>query len=316
MKNAFMVICIAAVLLSAGCNSPPQGTKETTGTSQLNVEEKNNGEETAQKTVTTQKSDSGSQQSGGLLDDIKGLFTSRPGQYMVEYKTSITMRNQKDSAGTMAFYYRGADQIRTDMYMDNMESRYYMNKDDVIMCNKQGGEWSCMKIEKGQQQEQDPNKDMDNFMSNVETNPVTRLLDRVIIGINCKCFNVKTKIKMERAEEMGVSEVDSTYCISPAGVPLYTESRSEGMSSVQEATRYSNSVSDADFIPPAEPKNMMDAIKDMSGGQNKGGTMPPEGDMEDPGMSPEDAGGPDCEMCDKAPTDSAKEQCRTALGCN
>jgi hypothetical protein len=160
-KSAFLIICLAAVLLFAGCNSPKEGAKETTGTSQVNDAEKNNGEETVrtQKTVTTQKSDSGSQQSGGLLDDIKGLFTSRPGQYMVEYKTSITMKNQKDSTGTMAFYYRGADQIRTDTYMDNLERRYYMNKDNFVMCNKQGGVWSCMKIDKGQQKEQDPNKD-------------------------------------------------------------------------------------------------------------------------------------------------------------
>jgi hypothetical protein len=106
-KNFLLAICLAAALLFAGCNSPKEGTKETTGTSQVNDAEKNNGEETVstQKTVTTQKSDSGSQQSGGLLDDLKGLFTSRPGQYMVEYKTSITMKNQKDSTGTMAFYY-------------------------------------------------------------------------------------------------------------------------------------------------------------------------------------------------------------------
>lgn len=307
MKSAFMVICIAAVLLSAGCNSSKDGTKETTVTSQVNGEETNANE----KTVTTQKSGSGSPQSGGLLDDIKGLFTSRPGQYLIEYKTSITMNNQKDSSGTMAFYYRGADQIRTDMYMDNMESRYYMNKDDVIMCNKQGGEWSCMRIEKGQQQEQDPNKDMDELKNDIETNPVTRLPDRVIIGINCKCFNVKMNINMERAEEMGVSEVDTTYCISPAGVPFYTESRSEGMSSVQEATRYSTSVSDADFIPPAEPKSMMDAMRDMTGGDM--GTMPSAEDTGDTGEDPAEEG-PSCDMCDQVP-ESARDQCRKALNC-
>ena len=306
-KNMLLVICMAAVLLSAGCNGP-SGTKETTGSTQAVSEEK---------TVTTQKSESGSKPSGGVLDDITGLFASRPVEYMVEYKTSITMKNEEESAGTMAFYYRGADQIRTDMYMDNMESRYYLNKDDFVMCNNQGGEWSCMKIQKGQSQQQDVNKNMDDLKKNVETNPVTRLPDRVIIGIICKCFNVKVTVNMQRAKETGLSEIESISCVSPQGVPLYTESKSEGMSSIQEATRYSTSVSDADFVPPAEPKDMMEALGGGSvanPGQPAGGKTP-ETDVEDAMDAAEGVGGTNCDICDKAPTEEAAQSCRKALNC-
>jgi len=201
--------------------------------------------------------------------------------------------------------------------MENIESRYYINKDDFVMCNRQGGEWSCMQIQKGQErQTEDVNKNMDELKKNVETHPVTRLPDRVIAGVNCKCFKVTVSINVPQAKETGLSEFESTSCVSPEGIPLYTETRSESMTSIMEATKYSTHVSDADFIPPAEPVDMMEAMMGGSGGQGADEQpMVPAEDMEDAGMSSDDIKQAQCDACEKMPNEDAKEQCMKMFKC-
>ncbi|MBN2251156.1 MAG: hypothetical protein JW724_03665 [Candidatus Altiarchaeota archaeon] len=296
VKNFIPAICLAAMILSAGCTSPPEGAKEETGVSRLDDEGK---------TVTTQETGS-----GGLLDDIKGLFQSRPGQYMVDYATTFTMEGRGES-GRMAFYYGGGDRVRTDTVMDDRESRFYMNRGDFVMCGKEAGEWTCIKL--GEQGAgEDVNKDMEEVMDDFDTSPVTRLPERVIAGTNCKCFGMTINADIAQAKGSGLSEWDHIYCLSPEGIPLYMEVNSAEMSSIMKATKYSTRVSDSDFIPPAEPTDisgLMEGMEAMDASQVAVSGA-------DSGDMPEDLQKMQCDMCASMPDEESAKECRKAFDCD
>ena len=227
-KSMFLVICLAAVLLSAGCNSPQGGANDANAVKTTKLEDK---------PAAAQDAPAASKPSGGAMDDVANLFSGRPAQYMVEYAMTTDV-NGDQSKGTYAYFFRG-EQSRMDISMDGLDSKYYMNKDGAVMCTKQEGQWTCMKLQDAQSQpsQKDPAQDMDELKKNIEANKATRLPDRVIAGVTCKCFNTKITINMPNAKETGMSEIDTTYCVSPEGIPLYSESTTQSMHTVQEATR-------------------------------------------------------------------------------
>lgn len=307
MKNAIIVLCIAAVLFS-GCSAPQEGAKETKDDTGKEV----SGEKGA--TQSTQAA-SGSEDSGGLLNDLKSLVSLRPLQYMVDYKTETSMGGEQETDGRMAMYYKGEDKVRTDTWMGDIESRYIMSGGEVVMCNKQAGEWSCMRMSQAEDRETEINRNMEELEDNLDTSEVAQLPDRVVAGAKCKCFRIKIKTTLPDAQKAGLSEWDHVYCISPEGVPLYSESTSEKTRMVMEATRYSTTVSDSEFIPPAEPKDMMEMMG--GGGSSRPSDRNPPEDAQDvpsedmPGSIPQI----DCSICDRAPDEEARDSCRNALNC-
>lgn len=278
-KRIFLVICIAAVLFSAGCNTSQKGSDANTVS-------------TSDKTP-----------SGGLSDDLKGMFSGHPVEYMVEYE--MTMETGGDQAKSMhANYYRG-DQMRIDTTNEDMESRFYMNKDEFISCTKQGGEWGCIKMQDAQSQprEEEPAKDMDELKKNIEDEKASRIPDRVIAGVTCKCFYSKINLNIPQAKETGMSDIESTYCVSPEGVPLYIESKTENMHRISEATKYRTKLTDDDFTPPAEAKTMEEM---MGGGQQ---------DPQPQETLPADYKEQQCAACDNMPSEESKQECRTTFAC-
>jgi hypothetical protein len=279
-RTLFLMICLAAVLLSAGCNNSQKEAKDSTAT------------------TVAQTS------SGGLADEVKNLFSGRPAEYMVEYKSTMSVDN--DQAKSMhAYYYRG-DQMRIDMSNEAMETRFYTNKEEYISCTKQGEVWGCLKMQDAQNQprEKEPAQDMDELKKNIEEEKATRLPERVIAGVTCKCFYSKITINMPSAKETGMSEIETTYCVSPEGIPLYIESKTENMHSIQEATGYSTRVADADFIPPAEPKTMEEALG--------GGSQPDQQPQE---TLPADFKEQQCEACGNMQTEESKQECVKMFKC-
>jgi hypothetical protein len=277
-KNFLLAICIAAALLCAGCVNLPKG-----------------GNEKDEKTVTTL--------GGGLADDVKDLFSGRPVEYMVEYEMS--METGGDQAKSVyAYYYRG-DQMRTDTSNEVMETRFYASKDEFISCTKQGGVWGCIKMQDAQSQpsEKEPVQDMDELKKNIEDEKASRLPDRVIAGVTCKCFYQKINLNIPQAKETGMSDIESTYCVSPEGVPLYIESKTENMHRISEATEYRTKLTDADFTPPAEAKTMEEM---MGGGQQ---------DPEAQETLPADYKERQCEACGNMPTEESKQECMKTFAC-
>jgi len=279
-KSILLAVFVAAVLVLAGCTAPPEKGKDEV--KQTNEEVKTTNADDGKTTVSTAPGSGGG--GGGL--DVKGeltkLFGGRAREYYINYDMTVSTQTEKDYKSKMAQYVKGADMIRMDMVPVSDESgmgesRYYMSPGKFVMCNKQGSEWSCTLIQQQENnQKQDPQQTVKDIEKNIETSSVNRLPDRVIAGVKAACYKMTLNIINDQAREAGLSNWENTVCVSPDGIPLYSESKTEGMTSVMEATAYRNSVSDADFVPPAEPKDMMAYVNDLANkaGQQGGGEIP------------------------------------------
>jgi predicted nucleic acid-binding Zn finger protein len=233
-KNVFLAIVVALVLLCAGCVNPPIGVNNSKTSTGTNVE-------------------------------VQGLFGTPPKEYKVEYENTM-VTDGEEAKSTNAIYYRGETQMRMDSFIGEIETRFYINKEEFITCNKYATGWSCMKLSDAESSGQTPDleKETEDVKKSVEEEKATRLPDRVIAGVTCKCFYMKVSYNIPQAQEL--SNFESTYCISPEGIPLYTESKSSAMHSIRQATKYSTKLSDADFVPPAKVMTMEEYLQ--SGGES------------------------------------------------
>ncbi len=259
VKNVLFAVFLVTLLINAGCNSPPQQAALQTSTTQAAGQE-NAGQTVTTvagaKTVTTVANTQATGNSGTGTDlnaQVKSLFQNGAKEYMVAYDTTMTGGAQNSYNGQMAYYVK-ADKLRMDTLAQTQglgESRVYLSSNVYIVCNKQGAAWSCIKMPQ-QDTSQDPKKQADVIQKSIDTSVVSQLTDRVIVGVTAKCYKV-TISATANGVPGGMPSGDYTYCISPDGVLLYSESNSGGMHVVQEATNYKTSVSDSDFVPPAEP---------------------------------------------------------------
>ena len=264
-KMILFAVFVTSILAISGCTSPPQGGADTK----------------ASPTVGGKVSESTSS-GGGIAEDVKSglkdLFRNRAREYVVAYDTTMTMEGTEQKAET-TYYTKGEDKIRMDTTTDvqgmgAVESRFYMFPNQLVMCSKQSGQWTCMKMQQ-QEESTDPDQQMRDIEDNIDQSPVTRLPDRVIAGVAAKCYKMTTSIKAPEAGETGMSSWETSYCISDDGVLLYSDSKSGNVHTVMEATKYSTTVSDSDFVPPAQPVDMMETLKNMSQGVS-GGSNPPQ----------------------------------------
>jgi hypothetical protein len=75
------------------------------------------------------------------------------------------------------------------------------------------------------------------------------------------------------------------------------------MHSIQEATKYSTRVTDADFTPPAQPKTMEETLGGAAQDQQPQETLPADFKEQQ------------CEVCDKMPTEESKQECIKTFEC-
>jgi hypothetical protein len=269
MNKILLAVFLAAVLLTAGCNgtntqqSNNGGNTQTTAAAAV-TQPTSSGGGSAQTTQTIQTlptTQTTAVSSGGALDDIKGLLGMGLRQYMVVYQMTFSGQNQPGYSGTMTYYLKSDGKVRTDTSADQMETRIYVKAGSATSCTKQGEEWACYIIPV-QQDQTDVGKNLEDAKNNIDTSPVTPLPDRVLAGVNCKCFKMTVTTKAPQEIVW-----DETYCLSPEGVPLYTEAKSASLQSVMTATKYSTQVSDADFVPPAEPQDLSKLMQGAGGGR-------------------------------------------------
>jgi hypothetical protein len=158
---------------------------------------------------------------------------------------------------------KGEKKFRMDFGSKEGEMRSYMVNNVYTTCYNQG-EWSCMKIE---------GNDSDNsamesreIQKDFEEDPTQWDIGadgtKQIAGVTAQCYKMN---------EHGATEF-VRYCFAKEGVPLYVRMESKEGVTEMEATSYSTSVSDSDFVPPAEAKD----LSTMYGGA--GGTSPAGGD--------------------------------------
>jgi uncharacterized protein YcfL len=141
----------------------------------------------------------------------------------------------------MTQYIKGLKRFRTDMSLQGMESRTYMVDDVYSSCTKVMDKWNCFKIDVPKQDESD---------KAIQSNPTdyTIVADGTmnVAGTTAKCFKV-TGLKIEGTFR---------YCYSNEGVLLYTKMQTAQATTEMTAKSYTTSVSDSEFVLPAEATQM------------------------------------------------------------
>ncbi len=223
MFKIFMAIFCVAVLLTCGCN-------------QTNTELPNDGLTQTAVTETTM-----------ALGDINGLLGRGITQYMVEYQTTLWDQSHHGNKSIKDWYYKNG-QIRTDLIVNQMETRTYMNGSNAVTCVSQAGNWTCYTLA----HHADLGNPLQDMKDNIDSSQIMLLPGKVVAGVNTKCFKSTTN-DTNIIDAIGIW--NNSYCLSPEGVPLYEESTNGSMNIITTATKYSTQVSDTDFIPPAEPQD-------------------------------------------------------------
>jgi len=298
MKKIVFAVLLVILLTVAGCTSAPKQDavtdtpsgqetgKEDTGKTVTTVTEK--------ETVTTQAKP-GEDKPNAVTDlkaQLKGLFASAARQYTVAYDTTMSGAGQQEYKAQMAYYIMGENKMRVDTLADMPgagESRFYMLDGSFIMCNKQGGEWNCIKMPPQKDSSKDPKKQAEDIQKDIDLSEISQLPDRVIAGVTAKCYKMILTITSAEAKKAGLSSWENIYCVSPEGVLLFSDSRNENMHVIQEASSYKNSAADSDFVPPAQPKDLASGMPGMATGQPTGYTLPEGVTM--PKMPSTDVGG-------------------------
>ena len=285
MKKIFFAVFLVILLTMAGCNSPPEQNAVTDSTIDTQAGQNDNGQTVTtvpeEKIATTQASaaqpDETKPAAGtDLKAQLMGLFAGGAKDYMVAYDTTISGDGQPAYTAKMTYYLKGVDKLRMDT-LANMpgagDSRFYKISGSFITCNKQGADWTCIKIP-----QQDPSKDPTNqsaeIQKNIETSDITQLPDRVIAGVTAKCYRMIVSVNTDEAKQSGMSSWDNTYCVSTDGVLLFSDSQSNNTHIVQEATSYVKGVADSEFVPPATPKDLSSGIPGVPTGNPTGYTLP------------------------------------------
>jgi hypothetical protein len=282
MMKKIIAVLLVILLTIAGCTSPPKqdAVKDTTPGQETTQNEDGQTVTTVleKETATTQAkpSDDKPNVATDLKTQLKSLFSSAALEYTVAYDTTMSGAGQPEYKAQMTYYLKGQNKMRVDT-LANMagagESRFYMIDGSFIMCNKQGEAWNCIKIPQ-QESSQDPKKQAEDIQNNIDMSEITQLPDRIIAGVTAKCYKMVVTVTTQEARNSGMSTWDNTYCLSPEGVLLYSDSNNQNMHVIQEATSYKTSVADSDLVPPVEPKDLVSGVPGMQAGQPTGYTLP------------------------------------------
>ena len=285
MKKIFFAVFLVILLTMAGCNSPPEKKAVTDSTVATQAGQNDNGQTVTtvseEKTVTTQADavqpvETIPAAGTDLKAQLTNLFANVAKDYMVAYDTTISGDGQPDYTAKMTYYLKGEDKLRMDTFANIPgagDSRFYKISGDFIMCNKQGADWSCIKMPQSDASK-DPKKQTEEIQKNIQASEITQLPDRVIAGVTAKCYKMIVTVNTDEAKKSGMSSFDSIYCVSADGVLLFSDSKNNNMHIVQEATSYVKGVADSDFVPPATPKDLPSGIPGMPTGKPTGYTLP------------------------------------------
>jgi hypothetical protein len=277
MKTILSILFVL-MLFFAGCSSPP-ANEQTTATTNAEGDQGTATTQSGAATTNAQTTATTASASGNsLTNDVLNLFRGAVTDYMVVYNIKTTGGTTDSTDSDMTYYIKGTEKMRMDSSFEfegkPSESRMYMVNEVFTSCTKMTGAWSCMKISSSNQK--DPEESKKEMEDNIKTSSITRLADRVIIGINTKCYHMVMSITnadpeiRQRIIDSGMENWESTYCISGDGVALYSESKTKDMVFIQEAKSYKKGTSDSDYVPPAEAKDLS-SLMGGAGGQPSGG---------------------------------------------
>jgi hypothetical protein len=244
MKLAILSLVLALLLIA--CSSPETPKTQDTA-DQANTQ-------TAPAEETKAQADAS--------NEFNAYFAKRNLQWKIAYDLKSNAQGEQTTM-QMTQYMKGEQKLRTDVTAQGMESQIYIVNEVYTMCTKSDGSWSCFKSEPSKDDAVTTEKWEESYEEDATKYDIVADGTKVVAGVTAKCFKVV---------EVGKADAVVRYCFSSDGAPLYMYFADSESSSEMIATSYSKSVSDSEFIPPAEAKD----ISAMYGGA--GGTSPAGGD--------------------------------------
>jgi hypothetical protein len=198
----------------------------------------------------------GSAATGDASDEFESLFANVASvEYKVSYETTISSEGETfTSTSTMTLK---GQKMRTDSYVEyageTSQSSTYILEDGLYICTYDP-QATCMKFGTSEDYEE---SETGALADEVESNPgdydIYNRPSRTIAGINAKCFG------FSGADLEGDFEV----CYSSEGVMLYLHYAFEDNEYTTIATSAQiGSVSDSEFVLPAEPMDLEDIMGD------------------------------------------------------
>jgi hypothetical protein len=225
-------ICIMAILLAAcgGAAAPSgQGPAATTAAATT----------AAAQGATTAPAAQATSSGPNVADLLKaGKLTA----YKVTYKWTVTTSGQTQTS-EQTWYYK-APKARFDFSAGpGATFSVYTLPDGTYMCTGAGGQMFCQKGPAGSGLDANPAAAFGlQFQDHPEQFNSSFQGSRSIAGQTAQCYGVKSLA--------GTAFGDVTSCYSSSGVPLLTQIKGQGSEFTMEASSFSTSVSDADFVLP------------------------------------------------------------------
>ncbi len=171
-------------------------------------------------------------------------------EFSVNYRTQFTIEGES-TTGTMAQYFKGKDNMRTDVSAEGVETRMLIVGETITSCFKQGSKWSCQKLT-SEPAESNPADTLERVTESPNEYVIVRDGTKQVAGVSADCFKITA------------DDTTTRYCIYDS-IPLYIQTTMPEGTSELEATSYSKQVAADAFDAPAEPSTA-------------GATMPVGGD--------------------------------------
>lgn len=234
MRNMLLAIVAFAAIVAIGCggggdDDSTEATAEATAT-------------TTAPAATEAAGGGGDSGGGDVAADTAALFG---GFETAEFKVTFEMETGaggEEFSGTMTWYQDGGERFRFDMSSSEggvaFEATTIVTPERTLICT----EGACFELSASGAPFPNPSEA---FVAQVEdigdraaSGSVRDAGTRTIAGVEARCF------------EFEAPEGTGTSCVSPEGVPLFTEFTSPEGDFRLEATDYDSSVDDSDFEPP------------------------------------------------------------------
>jgi len=169
-------------------------------------------------------------------------------EYYAAY--DYTMSEEASGITTMKNWYKG-DKVKVVTESEGTTSSIFFMDGNAYMCAETEGTVSCysMSTEGIQINYTDEiKKNIDTYEGKVVTDGT-----RMVLGQSTQCYKVTDE------EE----ETVSRFCYNQKGATLYMEGTSEDSSWAAEATEYAETVSDTEFVLPAEAQDLSNLFGDI-----------------------------------------------------
>lgn len=217
-KAIILIVLVFSLLFLAACEEG----KTTDGSGA--IEEKKTGE-------------------GAKLSDI---LSKRTHEYMVKYKIESSANGVKNS-NTVSWYIKGNDKMKWNVESAEGSATYYKIGNEAYMCSKTDGKETCLKMDIPEQTNS-PEKDLNSIADETKYSTIFSGT-KTIAGAVAFCYEVTLKTGANAG-------VKSESCISKEGIPLYTKVETAQVTSTMEATEFSTSVADSEFVVPAGAQDL------------------------------------------------------------